>query len=590
MKAKYFTADSRESAEAMAEKFFGCSKDLMTFEVVSEGGEGAKWQLLAIMGAAGEPRNENAGYGLYYEADAVYLEIYKERGSGNAIDRSTLVQHISRKSIGGLDLPAVQALLASKHGGRSRIAPPQSEVKYGEDITVEISRDDSEAWAKMLPPEEGGAPLSFDAAIKKLREAGVIAGTDEAALKKLLNEKIYEKSVLVAQTVQPEDGENGTLLFEFSTDERTGRPREIGGGRVDYRSLDLYVPVTEGQLLVKRVLATEGTPGTTVKGKEIKQKPGKDVNLPKGKNVDVNEDKTEMRAKCSGMVEFARGSVNVSNIYNVSGDVDVSVGNIEFDGSVHISGSVRAGHSIKAGGGVVVGGTVESSTIIAEGSVEVKGGMQGADKGKIESGGSVNILFVERGTVVAEGSINIDACIHSNLAAGGSITAKGARGCLIGGHVGAARDITARSIGSVAHTLTDVEVGVMPKKRERIAFLETELDRLAGELVKLDQLDTYLSSAKDKTPPETWEKLYLSGIENRRLNDQATEQYTEELNVLKYELEHATNGKVHVLETVYPGTRIIIASDVYKVNSEIQFSTFRHRDGEVIYGPCEQGR
>ena len=586
MSYKYFTAEIRETAEAKAETFFGCSKDLITFEVIS-GGEGQIWQLLAFAGAGGEPANIDAGFGLYYEEDGVYLELYKARGEGEQIDRAALAQHIGRKNINGLDLAVVQTLLAAKQGGRARIAPAQQEFIYGEELSVEIMSNDSEAWVKLLPPEHGGALLNFEAAKQKLLEAGVTHGIDEQKLREFLDIRIYDKSRLIAETVPPVDGDNGRLVFEFSTDERTGRPREIGGGRVDYRSLDLYVPVTEGQLLVTRILATEGTPGVTIKGKEIKQKPGKEVNLPKGKNVDINEDRTEMRSKYSGMVEFVHGSVNVSNLYKINGDVDLSVGNIEFDGSINISGSVRAGHVIKATGGVVVGGTMEASTIISDGSVEIKGGMQGADKGRIEAGGSVTVLYIERGTVIADGSISVDACIHSNLAAGAAITAKGRRGCIIGGHVGAADNITANFIGSVAHANTEVEVGVMPKKRERIQVLERELEKLSGELVKLDQLDGYLSSSKEKMDPETWDKLFRSGTENRRIDEQLTEQYTEELNALKYELEHATDGKVHILDTVFPGTRIIIASDIYKVNNEIQFTTFRHRDGEVVYGPCE---
>ena len=590
MKMKYFEAESREAAEQKAEAYFGCNRDLITFEVVSGSEESASWLLLSFTGPGGDPKNMDAAYGVYYEKDAVFFELYKERGAGAPVDRAALAQHISRKNISGLDLPAVQTLINAKQGGRAKIAPAQQEFVYGEDISVEVTRDESEAWVKLLPGEPGGALLDFEAVRRKLIDSGVTHGIDEQALRDLAGEKKYNTACIAARTIPAEDGENGRLIFEFSTDERTGRPREIGGGRVDYRSLDLYVPVTEGQLLVKRILATEGTPGMTVKGKEIKQKPGKEANLPKGKNVDINEEKTEMRSKYPGMVEYARGSVNVSNIYSINGDVDLSVGNIDFDGSIHISGSVRAGHRIKASGGVIVGGTLEASTIIAEGTVEIKGGMQGADKGRIEAGGSVTILYIERGTVIAEGSISTEACIHSNLAAGGSITVKGKRGCIIGGHVGAAGDIIANSIGTVAHANTEVEVGVMPAKRERIQFLEKETERLTGEMTKLDQLDTYLSSAKGKTPPETWEKLYRSGVENRRIYEESMDQYTDELNQLKYEVQHATDGKVHVLDTVYPGTRIIIASDIYKVTNEIQFLTFRHKDGEVVYGACEISR
>ena len=527
-----------------------------------------------------------AEFSIFYEKEGVYLELYEGREKGKPLDNSELALHLNRKRITSLDAPAVQALVAARVG-RAKIAPPQQEFIYGEDLKVEVTADESEAWATLLKPEPGGAPIGFEAAMNKVASAGVTHCVNEQAIRELLGSKAYGEKRKIAEAKQPENGEDGKLIFHFSTDERTGRPREIGGGRVDYRSLDLYVPVNEGQLLVTRVLATQGAPGVTVKGTVTKQKPGKDVNLPRAKNTSVNEDKTEMRAMCSGMVEYLHKSVNVSSVYKINGDCDLSVGNIEFDGSVHISGSVRSGHTVKATGAVVVAGVVEAANIIAGGNVEIKGGMQGADKGRIEAGGSVNIMYIERGTVVAEGSVTVDVSIHSIIEAGGSLTAKGKRGAIIGGRVGAANNVVANSVGSISYAKTEIEAGMMPRKRVRIQTLEKEIEKLKGEMIKLDQLNTYLEKSKLKMDPKTWDQLFRSGVENRRLNDLNLQEYNEEIGELKYELEHATDGKVHVFDTAFQGTKIVIGNGFYKVSDEIKYSTFMFKNGEVVYGSCE---
>jgi len=486
----------------------------------------------------------------------------------------------------GFNAQAVGAL-ASATRGRAKIAPPQQEYFYGEDIRVEITHDESEAYATLLAPEPGGAPMDFETAKEKIVAAGVTYGISDQAIGKLLKAKEYGTGHIVAQTIQPVDGENGKLIFHFSTDERTGRPREIGHGRVDYRSLDLYIPVHEGQLLVTRTLATEGTPGATIKGKPLRQKPGKNLNLPRAKNVRINEEKTEMYAMCSGMVEYINSSVNVSSVYKIDGDCDLSVGNIDFDGSVHISGSVRSGHTVKATGGVVIGGVVEAATIIAGGNVEVKSGMQGADKGRIEAGGSVTIQYIERGTVIADGSVTVDACIHSIIEAGGSLNAKGRRGAIIGGRVGAACDVVVNYVGSVSYAQTEIEAGLMPRKRARIQVLERDIEQLKSEITKLDQLDAYLEKSKSKMDPDKWDKLFRSGAETRRINEQNMEEHCMEVAELKHELEHATDGRVHVFDTAFHGARIIIGNGIYKVSSDIKYSTFRYKNGEVVYGACE---
>ena len=590
MRAKYFTAQNKEAAEAQALAYFKCGAGELTIDVISGDEEGSEsCQILALKGTPGEINLADAFFGLYYEEDGVYLEIYSARGSGASLESGDLINHLGRKKIANLSVSAAQTLL-EKGAGRAMIASAQTEYVYGEDLSVVIAGSDLEASARLLAPEPDATLLTLEAAREKLAEAGVSHGIDDSALTALLEAKEYGDSKVVARATPPEDGVDGKLIFHFSTDERTGRPREIEGGRVDYYSLDLYIPVTEGQLLVSRTAATEGQAGTTVKGNPIKHKAGKEVKLPRGKNVEIDPNNTEMRAACSGMVDFVNKSVNVSSIYKVNGDVDVSVGSIDFDGSVQISGSVRSGHTIKATDGITVGGSVEAATLIAGGNVEVKGGMQGSGKGRIEAGGSVSIMFIERGTIIADGPVKVDVSIHSTIETGSTIHAIGKRGALIGGQAGAAGDIIASFIGALSSTRTEVEVGFMPRKRARIATLEKEMEQLEADRVKLVQLDTYLEKTKGTKDQEMWDKLFNSGVENKRINEENIKAANSEIDSLRYEMDHATDSRVHVFDTVFAGSRIGIGSSTYKVSDDLSFATFRFSNGEVVYGPCEMSR
>ena len=586
MKVKYFEAESREAAEEKAVAYFGDPESELQIEVVSGDDEKAAWQICAYSGSAHELANHNAGYAFYYEEDGVWFEVYAEKGSGSPIDKTVLSQFIKRKNINDFDDKSARTVLGPGTG-RIKVAPSQTENIYGEDIIVKVTGDESEAYATLLPPEPGGVKLDLEAAKAKLAEAGVTHGIDDYALLNMLQEKAYDVSVLIANAIKPEDGQNGGLIFNFATDEKTGRPKELEGGKVDYKTLDLFEPVSEGQILITRTFATEGTPGVTVRGRELKQKPGKEAKLPRGKNVEIDEDKTEMRAKCSGMVEFINGSVNVSSIYMIKGDCGTNVGHVDFDGTVQITGNVMAGLVIRATGAVIIGGVVEAASIYAGGNVEVKGGFQGASRGRIEADGSVSLLYTEYATVVAGGAITVDASVHSILEAGDSIYAKGKRGAIIGGRAGAANMVVANSIGSVSHLQTEVAAGVMPRKRVRYEELEKLMDKIEGEMVKLDQLDAYLAKSKEKLDPDTYDKLFRSGAENRKINQEKIEEYKQEMSDLRYELEHAVEGKVHVFDTAYPQSKILIASDQYKVTNEIQFATFRFKDDKVVYDTCE---
>ena len=521
---------------------------------------------------------------LTYEQEGVFLELPEEPDV--ELDRDELMLHLSRKKIINLSVPTVQTLL-EEGSGRVRIAITQSEHIYGEEITVEAREGDLVAEARLIEPEPGGPLLELEAAKATLNKAGIVHGIDDEALQKLLDKKNYGEPYPIARATPPEDGEDGKLIFHFSTDERTGSPVEIGGGRVDYRVLDLFIPVTEGQLLVTKTEATSGYPGTNVKGFAIKQRPGKEIALPRGKNITYNNERTEMTSVCSGMVEYVNNAINVSNVYSIKGDCDMSVGNIDFDGSVQISGCVRTGHTVKATGGISVGGGVQAAKLIAGGNVEVKGGMQGSGKGSIEAGGSVSIMYIEQGSISAGGPVTVDVSIHSRIETGSTIHVKGKRGAIIGGQAAAAGDIVANFIGTLAGTRTEVEVGFMPKKRSRIQEIEKEMERIAADTIKINQLDAYLAKSKGAMDNETWTKLHISGKENRRINAETSQILTDELEELKYEMDHATENKVHVFDTAFSGSRISIGSSSLKLTGEINYATFRYSAGEVVYGPCE---
>ncbi|MCL2627374.1 MAG: FapA family protein [Oscillospiraceae bacterium] len=586
MKAKYFTAENCEAATAIATDYFGCDKEDITFELVDNGLGSGSCLLLAIVGLPSKIANMDAHCSLYFEDDGVYLELYKQRGAGYLFESSELKSYLNRKRIKNLDIENVEHLI-KKTFGRVKVAAAQDEYTIGEDITITISDDGMQAAATLLAPEPGGLPLSVEDAKDRLTNAGVVFGIDTEILTTLLTAKLYGAEKAVAFASPPENGEDGKLIFHFSTDERTGSPMETIGGRVDYRTLDLYVPVEEGQLLVTREHATEGSPGMSVTGSIINQKPGKEIMFPRGKNVDINDEKTEMHASCSGMVEYVNNSVYVSSVYDIKSDCDLRVGNIDFDGSVHIHGNVCTGSVVKATGSVIIEGSIEAATIIAGGNVEVKGGMQGADKGLIEAGGAVTALYVERGRVHADGHVKLDMCIHSIVEAGETLTLEGRRGAIIGGRASSFGDIVANYVGALSNTRTEVAVGVTPRKRERLALIKSDINKLMLEQIKLNQLDSYLSNAQGVIDAKKWDILYRSSVENRKANNEMLLELSAEKDALEHELENATDSMVHVFNTMFPGSRVLIGQSTYVVKEDISYASFKHKDNEVIYVPCE---
>lgn len=587
MNAKYFTAPSREEAEQQASAHFGCAPSELVLEVEREGNEMLPWLLLAIQATAEERAkldNRNGLYRLYYEQEGVFLELMAPRGGGLPVDRNELLVVLKRKALEGMLGQEVGKLL-EQGSGRAMIAPPQQEHLLGEEPLVQISKDGLEATLTILPPEEGGALLDLEGLRAALAQAGVVFGIGEQALADLAAQKPHNTPHVVATGTPPVDGVDGVVTYHYSQED-LGRPREDAEGKVDYRDLNLFVPVTEGQLLVSRTLAQEGTPGQTVTGKPIKQKPGREARLPKSKNTNINEDQTAFYAKTSGMVETIGGVVQVLNVYTVKQDVDMGIGNIDFDGNVQIVGNIIAGMHIRATGSITVGGVVEGSELVAGGNIELKRGIQGMDRGRITAGGNVTAMFIERATVSAGENILADTVIHSNISAGNALVLNGKRANIVGGSALAGKEIVAKTVGAESATKTELEVGFPPFKRNRIDVLEQELSRIDEELDKLSKLDVYLKKAAE-AGDESKAALYASVSESILQNNNTKAEYAEELQQLKAELKSAVDGKVHVLGSIHPGCKISIGSGIYRVEREIPYSTFKFREGEVVFGPCE---
>lgn len=178
--------------------------------------------------------------------------------------------------------------------------------------------------------------------------------------------------------------------------------------------------VSKGQLLAKKIPSTEGIPGKTVSNKEIPAKNGKDIQFKIGKNVVLNEAKDKVYAAIDGQfVVTEQGKLNVFPIYEVNGDVDFGVGNIDFVGTVVIRGNVPDGFKIHAAGDIKVYGNVEGAELIAGGDIFIQQGVVGHNKSYVKANRNFQAAYILDGDVYASENIIVSQSImHSNVNAG----------------------------------------------------------------------------------------------------------------------------------------------------------------------------
>ena len=177
---------------------------------------------------------------------------------------------------------------------------------------------------------------------------------------------IYGVPCVVAEAVQPVDGRDAYISYNFETDRSKIKLSETKSGQVNFKELNLIQNVVEGQPLATKILAERGKAGKTIFGRYLEAKNGKDIPMPLGKNVAVDKDGRTIIATTNGQVLLIGDKIHVEPIMEVDG-VSLKTGNIKFNGTVIVKGNVEDGFEVKVSGNVEVYGNVGKSIIEADG-------------------------------------------------------------------------------------------------------------------------------------------------------------------------------------------------------------------------------
>ncbi|WP_442600920.1 DUF342 domain-containing protein [Paenibacillus sp. KN14-4R] len=456
-------------------------------------------------------------------------------------------------------------------------------------VQISISEDKLTAYLQF-----SNVPDTFQVTIDQLQEClrsnNVSHGIDMSQLAIIANDPrpfLYAKTV-IARGSKAIDGRNGSIKLLHDLGSISKKPQELDDGTVDFKELITINNVREGQLIGQRYLPTEGTPGRAVTGEILKSKAGKNIRFKPGKNVVLDNEEMALYAGISGMVtKTDRDRINVFPVYEVNGDVDFNVGNIDFVGTVVIRGNVLPGFKIKASGDIRVTGGVEAAELEAEGSIDISGGVLGQNKARVKALGDVKGSFIQDGYIEAGGNVTVSQSImHSTVLAGRSVLCSGAKGLIVGGTIQAGEKVTCRTIGNMMSTTTVIEVGVLPVQRNELVRLKAQLrvtienlDKTNKALAMLDQMAMVGQLSADKMAM----RIKLGNTKKQVLAEQ--HEMRERILELEKVLEDSENAKVHVLSNVYGGVKIVIGRYIKYIKDPIARVTFTLSDGDISLIP-----
>lgn len=357
------------------------------------------------------------------------------------------------------------------------------EVKrYGYTLAFEISPDALECHCFYEPTTIGGTPLTDSELQEHLTKFNIKAWIIPEAAASLLISAASAQSVsglLLSRGIPMTPGEDGQIVMAVADDLAKAEPDEGGAGTVDFRNVQSFLNVNEGDLVATITPPGAGKPGRTVTGKIIPPLPGAPFKLEIGQNVRLSADEQSVYATGTGRVCVREKVISVEDVYVIDGNVGFKVGNISFKGYVEVKGDVLDGFFVKATKGIKVHGNIGSCTIESEGDISFSG-MSGQGTGKIVCGGSIAANFIYDTVVECAGDVTAEVEIRSSqIKCLGVLSVT--KGGLTGGEYFALAGIECGNLGSRTSLRTRVVAGVHYGDLEELNCLFNELKLLIAD-------------------------------------------------------------------------------------------------------------
>lgn len=516
-------------------------------------------------------------------SNGLFVTVYPPKDNEKSVDVEKAVYYLNKKKI--LNYDAVEMNEAFKKGAHEVVTVKISDEncfasqEFG-DYT--ISSDCMLAEAEFYPPFMDSPELSVEEIISDLEHVGVKNGIKREVIEQFIKDKNYFEPMIVAEGTLVRQGTDGFVEYKFNT-ELKPTPKVNEDGTVDFHTLENVNHVKKGDVLAVLHPEDRGDAGYDLFGRAVLPKKVKHAKLRTGKNMKISEDGLRLIAETDGHVTLEGEKVFMSNVLELI-DVDMSTGDIDYNGDIYIKGNVLAGFTVKASGDISINGIVEGATIEAGGNITFNRGVQGMTKAVIKAGGDVVTKFIESAkNVEIGGKLEADSILHSKVNVKGPIIAAGKKGLIVGGEVRSIVLINAKTLGNEMGTTTVLGVGVDPSTRKSIDELNNRLTELSTSKAKFNQVLDVLrrKQISDGELPPDKKELQQNTMRKVIMLEKELTELKNELEKLKTQLKEDGNARIKVSGNAYLGCRLVFGEQIYFIKDRIGHCQFIKEKGEI---------
>ncbi len=447
---------------------------------------------------------------------------------------------------------------------------------------AKIEEDSMRAWLYLMPPESGDIKYSKQEIKDYLKRSGIVFGYHESNISAMANKGVYCREIVVAEGRQPEEGEDG--YFEYTFDAEVKGPQIMEDGTVDYTAVNKIVNVRVGDKLATYRPARQGFDGSDILGNLIKVAVAKELPILRGAGISRRDTEDIYYAEKEGKVELRDGKLDIKSTHEIFGDVDLTIGKVEFFGDIVINGNVLSGVLVRAGRNIEIRGSVEAASLFAGGDIIMQRGIQGQQRAKVSARGSVFAKFIEQTIVTAGVDVVADSIMNSRIVAEGMVKLSGKRGIIVGGYTHGLLGIDTVTVGNDAETRTVVHAGCeadMFDKGMELKKREVQVRRNIDELREtLEEIEKKTAIYGDKVQTMDSSALRAKNQE-KELREELSILVSDQQDIQAY-IQRGKGAQIRIDGNIYRGTVICVAQLQMPIEKNTSFMNYIAQGGAIV--------
>ena len=252
------------------------------------------------------------------------------------------------------------------------------------EIKVQLAQDYSAAYITVSINEETEKSISVtrQQLIDALSANQVIVGIKEDAIKRIVDNKLFNKQITVAECIAPTVGDNARVEIVKKTKKKDEvEPVKRPDGEIDYVAPrpGFLTWVRKGEVVAIKYPPALGNPGKTVLGRAIPGKPGKEIALDLFAGTNTKIEGNELKSDSEGIIELYGIKVNVLTEYEIRDNVGINTGAIDLPldlkVKLKVSGDIQKGFYVRCHS-LIVSGCIEDAEVRCR-NLEVHEGIVG---------------------------------------------------------------------------------------------------------------------------------------------------------------------------------------------------------------------